>query len=632
MIRQLRRNQGRQTCLFDRSFLNMSLLFLAAALQPGCGKAISSSPSLRIGVVQMALETGFAENRDKILRFIKKAKSQGCRLAVFPEAALTAPPETEASEIDDAVSSIKNAADELDIYVMFGCAKTKRAEDGTARFAGNWMLVIDPEGREVLNYNKLFDVPTAKMPDLFYVDGVPCSAMICADRWLRGVEELPLMKGAKIAFELSHNHESEWVSDLQWYWYVPRAIRNSTYVVFANTADPLRRSGRPAYLYPAHGHSTVIQPDGRRLVAAGGEPDQFLVANIDVSRASRQQAVSRRNNTAFKPFWETGLRIMGGERLEVETFKPFASPEVNVRLAAAQMACSRIPAENLARMEAMIRTARYKGADVVVFPELVVTGALDEDIAKSDQALADKALRSIQRSAMAAHIYVIFGMPYLADGKKRNSAFVVGPDGTLLTRYDQLAVDRPQLFSAGSSPSSMWFRMKGVPSVVSIGGDAVWSELAELAAVAGAQMHFHIAYHQDISDEAKLRQTQLWANLASYRTLTVTINAASPAKVNHPSAGANGGSAIWGDVDVQREKTRTDIDLFSPFSADRLIKAGFDEEIIYATERVSKENPHIQLVRSKNPRMANWYTLGARIMADGAMDSKGSEARPSPSR
>ena len=88
-----------------------------------------------------------------------------------------------------------------------------------------------------------------------------------------------------------------------------------------------------------------------------------------------------------------------------------------------------------------------------------------------------------------------------------------------------------------------------------------------------------------------------------------------PSKIHHPSAGANGGSAIWGDIAAPRENTRTDIDLFSPFSADRLIKAGADEQIIYATERVARENPHLQLLRRKNPRMADWYALGARIMA-----------------
>jgi predicted amidohydrolase len=623
MTWQFKRDQRRQTWRLDEPLPKVILLLLSvAALHLGCNKAITSSQTLRIGVVQMALEDSLAENRDKIIRFIGKAKAQGSRLAVFPEAALTGPPETAISEINDAISSIKKAADELDIYVMFGCAKTKRAEDGRAVFAKNWMLVIDPEGREALHYEKLFDEPTAKMPDLFYVDRVPCSAMICADRWLRGVEELPVMKGAKVVFELSHNHEVEWIQELQWYWYVPRAIRNSTFVVFANTADPLQTSGRPAYLYRAHGHSTVIEPDGTRLLAAGKEPDQLLVTNVDVSKASRHKATTRRNSAVFEPFWAAGLRLMRGEPVAVETFNPFVSPEVSLRLAAAQMACSRSPAENLSRMESMIRTARSNGADAVVFPELSVTGALDEDIEQADRAMVDRALERISKSAIAERIYVVFGMPYLVDGNRKNSAFVIGPDGSLLTRYDQLAVDRPRLFGAGSSPQSMWFRINGVPSIVSIGGDAVWSEIAELAAVSGAQIHFHISYDQDVGEEATLRRAQFWANLASYRTLTLTVNAASPAKIKHPSAGANGGSAIWGDITVQREKTRTDLDLFSPFSADRLIKAGADEQIIYATERVGRENPHLQLLRSKNPQMANWYALGARIMAGEAAGSK----------
>ena len=39
----------------------------------------------------------------------------------------------------------------------------------------------------------------------------------------------------------------------------------------------------------------------------------------------------------------------------------------------------------------------------------------------------------------------------------------------------------------------MWFRVKGVPAVVTIGRDGLWSEIAELAAVAGAQVHIHLA-------------------------------------------------------------------------------------------------------------------------------------------
>src|SRR5262245_50206768 len=124
MIGQFNRGHCRATWGFDRSCPKVAWLFLlTAAVHVCCGRTVSSSQFLRVGVVQMALEASLAENRDKIIGFIRKAKSEGCRLAVFPEASLTGPPETEVSEISSAVSSIKKAADELDLYIMFGCAK-----------------------------------------------------------------------------------------------------------------------------------------------------------------------------------------------------------------------------------------------------------------------------------------------------------------------------------------------------------------------------------------------------------------------------------------------------------------------------------------------------------------------------
>ena len=62
---------------------------------------------------------------------------------------------------------------------------------------------------------------------------------------------------------------------------------------------------------------------------------------------------------------------------------------------------------------------------------------------------------------------------------------MVGPDGTLLTRYDQMVVDRRDLFEEGSDPKSMWFKVKGVPAIVTVGSDARWNEIGELAAVRG---------------------------------------------------------------------------------------------------------------------------------------------------
>lgn len=220
------------------------------------------------------------------------------------------------------------------------------------------------------------------------IDGVPCSAMICADRWLRGIEEIPIQQGAQISFELSCNFASEWVAPLEWYWYVPRAMRNNVWVIFANTGN--RLSGVSDTADPRqlrHGHSAIIAPDGRIAAAA---------------------------------------------RHDTET--------------------------------------------------------------------------------------VVVGTEHEGDGGRRNSAFVLGPKGAVLTRYDQLSAVAP--FKLGVSPRQMWFRVKGVPAVVTIGRDALWSELAELAAVAGAQIHVHLDHDASSSPDASLRRLQVWSNMASFQTFT----------------------------------------------------------------------------------------------------------------
>ncbi len=70
----------------------------------------------------------------------------------------------------------------------------------------------------------------------------------------------------------------------------------------------------------------------------------------------------------------------------------------------------------------------------------------------------------------------------------------------------------------------MWFRVKGVPAVVTIGRDALWTELSELAAVAGAQLHIHLDHEIDDSPAARQRRLQTWANCASFLTFTATVS------------------------------------------------------------------------------------------------------------
>jgi predicted amidohydrolase len=414
--------------------------------------------------------------------------------------------------------------------------------------------------------------------------------MICADRWLRGIEELPIQQGAQISFELSCNFACEWVAPFGWYWYVPRALRNSAWVVFANSGN--RVSGLPddpaAPRELRHGHSAIVSPDGQITAAARDDVETIVVANLDVNQATRAGALARAAHPALRPFWEAGVKLQRGQAVEAPALTPLVCQKTDITLAVAQVT------NNLTEMETMIGQARAKNADLVVFPA---------------HAVAETALERLQAAARKHSITVVVGIEHRVDGARRNSAFVIGPDGSLLTRYDQLSAIHP--FQPGQDPSAMWFRVKGVPAVVTVGEDALWTELAELAAVAGGQVHIHLDHDPANDPDAALRRLQVWSNLASFQTFTLTANVV--------------GSAIWDDL-RDLEERRAEVrglpqpntgaaEVYSPFSANLVVRAGSTQQLITATRHVGPQNRyHPARTSNFNPQMDPWYRLGAAII------------------
>jgi predicted amidohydrolase len=533
-------------------------VLLAAACTTG------QSGSIRIAVVQMAEDPTVVANRDHILSWVSRAAAERARVVVFPEAALRGREGTPAAEVDQALDAIRAAARSHRLYVVFGGWTPSPRLGKNA----NWMRVIDPSGRETFRYDKIYDDHRAAMPGVFLLDGVPAGAMICADRWLRGVEERPIQQGARLSIELSNNFASEWVPALGWYWYVPRALRNNVWVIFANSGSGPGK--------PGHGHSAIIAPDGSIVASVPDDRETMIVADIDPTLATRAEALARCQHPALRPFWEakkpdTPLR-----------FQPLESPAATLTIAAAQVT-------GLEAVEVRIGEAKAHGADLVAFPERAIDGGLER----------------IQAAARAQRITVVVGM---AEGT-RNAAFVIGPDGDVLTRYDQLAASAP--FEPGTNLAAMWFRVRGVPAVVTIGRDGLWSEIAELAAVAGAQVHIHLE-----AEPPSERLMQIWSNLASFVTFTATVN-------------SQGESALWDDLSTLEQRRAVvkgdgnpqpgDVAVFSPFSADLVVKAGTGPQIIYATRTVHKRNPyHPRRTTAMNPEMGWWYERGAMQLLSGA--------------
>jgi hypothetical protein len=157
----------------------------------------------------------------------------------------------------------------------------------------------------------------------------------------------------------------------------------------------------------------------------------------------------------------------------------------------------------------------------------------------------------------------------------------------------------------------MWFRVKGVPAFVTIGRDAQWTELAELAAVAGAQIHIHLDHEADDSPAARQRRLQTWVTSASFLTFTATVGVLE--------------AMLWDDL-RGREETRHAVkgtpkpdlgvvEVESPFSANLVARAARGE-LVVATRRVSASNPyHPARTSNLNPQMKPWYELGAQLIS-----------------
>lgn len=566
---------------------------VALLLTIGIGQVLAQQ--LRVAVVQMVQAPTLAGNRDRIIAGIMEGAKRGARVVVLPEAALMGEGSDQLNAVDEAIAAIRRATAERKVYAMFGAAThtPKQKKDV------NWMLVLDPDGRDVLRYDKLYDQPSSAMPGVFKIDGIPCNTMICADRWLRGLEEVPIQQGAQISFELSCNSAIEWVAPFGWYWYVPRAVRNNVWVVFANTGNAV--SGEAPYPGGSlrHGHSAIIAPDGRMVAGATDDVGTVIVADLNVREATRTEALARSRHPALEAFWAAGMKRQAGQDIAVPPFTPLKSPAIEITLAAAQVV------DDVAAMEEKIREARHRNADMIAFPA---------------RAAPESALPRLQAAARASNMVVVFGAEHRGTASQSsaaggsgggdarsalfNSAFVIGADGAILTRFDQLSATKP--FEAGRDAAAMWFRVKGVPAVVTVGRDGLWSELAELAALAGAQIHVHLEHDRATGAAAKPRQ-QVWCNLASFLTFSATVNVVD--------------SMIWDDLRGleerrlpagQRLAESGEVEVYSQFSANLIARAPGPDALLVATRRVNAANIyHSRTIARKNPQMDAWYRFGA---------------------
>ncbi len=151
---------------------------------------------------------------------------------------------------------------------------------------------------------------------------------------------------------------------------------------------------------------------------------------------------------------------------------------------------------NTARIVELVARARGEmAADVVLFPELAVTGYPPEDLLlrRSLVRRVDEALRQV--AAAAEGITVILGYPEMREAGCFNAAGVFR-DGRLLASYHKQCLpnyqvfDERRYFEAGTAPCT--FEVGGVLAAVNICEDVWQPGPATQAAAAGARILFNL--------------------------------------------------------------------------------------------------------------------------------------------
>ena len=104
------------------------------------------------------------------------------------------------------------------------------------------------------------------------------------------------------------------------------------------------------------------------------------------------------------------------------------------KIALAQITCKRADKkENLKKIENFVEKAKNQSADLVVFPELSLTGYVVRDqIYELAETIPGPSTQAIEKIAEKTQTYIVFGIPELSEKTQAtiyNTAVLVGPKG-----------------------------------------------------------------------------------------------------------------------------------------------------------------------------------------------------------
>jgi len=355
-----------------------------------------------------------------------------------------------------------------------------------------------------------------------------------------------------------------------------------------------------------------------------------------------------------------------------------------IKIGVAQTVIEATLQKNHEKISSIIDQAKSMGCQVVIFPEGALYWS-DIAEHKPTKAQLDAAITQIGRKADSEDVYVVFGVGYRQtdeepyrnrgvvydpDGRRvlfykkdaevprsfyvcgvpfnlaicsdcgylehsdlpclvQGSQVIIdisgghgGDDGSIRTGYAQITANRGDLLQSGTSTKTMWFELKGVHSIVTIGDDANLVEIADLAANRGMCLHFHIACEVHTSADEQILAKERNLLMLMYARYGAVVNAAVQADTSNPSALAGGMSMIVSREGGHNRPAPGGLEYYLPYQTSIVASAGSTEMMIFAVRRTSATN-NMDLIRNWRNRNRSsraqsgwheWIKAGASLI------------------
>jgi predicted amidohydrolase len=167
-----------------------------------------------------------------------------------------------------------------------------------------------------------------------------------------------------------------------------------------------------------------------------------------------------------------------------------------VKMALAQMSCERANKnENLRRIERAALRAAKERADLVIMPELSLTGyVLRDQLYELAETVPGNSVKKIESIAKKTQTHIIFGMPEVSEKTQAtmyNAAVLVGPEG-FIGKYRKMYLpthsvfDEKRYFRPGYSAAVFDTEIGKIGLVICY--DLFFPETVRLARLEGAQL------------------------------------------------------------------------------------------------------------------------------------------------